>query len=126
MDIFYTKGWRVFAAHLSDWGFFSYICGGILAIFTPPTSVVIIFTFLLGLIVSIITSSLLVAIWGITPSEWLWGCKIEDNTGENKFFSYVKCRLRLNDLEFVDYKSSFAKTLCGVLVLSLIIGFWCL
>ena len=117
-----TTGWRVLAAHLTDLGLQSYICGFLLAFFCPNIPGMKILTFLAGLTVSLIISGVIVAIWGITPSEWLWGCKFNASAShESKFIPYIQCRLHLNDLEFTDYKDSFIKTIIGFILLAAII-----
>lgn len=119
MDNSTTKGWRILCAHLTDLGIFGYLAGIAIGFFFDFALYInICLTFTAGLLISFLCSAVLFSILGTTPSEWLWGCKLQRaDLSQSKFVSYLLHRLCLNNCEYVDSNHSIVKNFIGLLVL---------
>ena len=127
MECSSTKGWRVFAAHLTDFGISSYIVGLAVGVLGYADTVGRVLTFVIGWGVSVLFSSVLAAWIGITPSEWLWGCRFrKDESVKSGFGSYLLSRIRMKNSAFEDYKNTTPKTVAACVILLAVIGMYCL
>lgn len=119
-----TKGWRVLCAHLTDLGIYGYIAGVAIGFFFDfPLYINICLTLIAGLLMSFLCSSAFFAIMGTTPTEWLWGGKLQmENPSKSKFVSYLQHRLCLNNCEYVDSSNSIVKSVIGLLLLLAVVG----
>ena len=125
MECSSTKGWRVFAAHLTDFGILSYIVGFSVGVLEYADTVGKVLTFVIGWGVSVLFSSVLTVWTGITPSEWLWGCKFRmDESDKSRFGSYLLSRICMKYSAFEDYKTSTAKTVAAWVILLAVIGIY--
>ena len=123
-----TTGWRVFLAHLTDLIFWGYPVGVVVGFFwTASISSLFALTFVIALPLSFLVSARLFAIFGVTPTEWLWGCRLElEDPSRNRFIAYLTRRLCLNDLSFTDHNNSLPKNIAAGALLLLLAGIYCL
>ena len=120
-----AKGWRVFAAHLTDLGIFSYAAGFAAGLLGFTDTVGKVLTFVIGWGVSVLFSSILVAWLGITLSEWLWGCKFRmDEPAKSGFGSYLLSRICMKTSSFEEHENSTAKTVAACVLLAAVIGIY--
>ena len=125
MECSSTKGLRVFAAHLTDFGILSYIAGFAVGMLGYTDTVGKVLTFVIGWLAAVFVSSFLAACVGITPSEWLWGCKFQtEESAKPRFGSYLSSRICMKSSAFEDYKNSTAKIVAGGIVLLAVIGIY--
>ena len=123
MECSSTRGWRVFAAHLTDFGILSYIAGFTAGVSGCAGTIGKVLTFVSGWLASVLISSVWVAWTGITLSEWLWGCKFRtDESTKSRFCSYLLDRICMKNSAFENYKNSTTKTVVGCVVLLVVIG----
>jgi len=123
MECSSTKGWRVFAAHLTDFGISSYIVGLAVGVLGHADTVGKVLTFVIGWAVSVLFASVLAAWTGITPSEWLWGCKFRvDESVKSRFGSYLLSRICMKYSAFEDHGNSIAKTAAACVILLAVTG----
>ena len=120
-------GWRAFGAHIVDLGIWFYIVGVIIGfIFSFDFYTNLVLTFLIAIVLSFVSSAVFFALFSITPSEWLWGCKLQiEESSRNRFLSYLMHRLCMKESEYIDYKQTAVKTSIGFILLLLVVGAYC-
>jgi hypothetical protein len=110
-----TIGWRIFFAHLTDLGIWFYIIFFVVGLIPSHNLFIrIILPYIAALLLSFTFSALWFSRFGFTPSEWLWGCKLQiRDSGGSRFFSYFVRRIYSNGPEYADDKNSVWKNGIG-------------
>lgn len=119
-----TIGWRIFFAHLTDLGIWFYIIFFVVGLISHNLFIKIILSYIAALLLSFTFSGLWFSRSGFTPSEWLWGCKLQiRDSGGNRFFSYFVHRIYSNGPEYGDDKNSVWKIGIGLIILAAVLCF---